>query len=41
VKFVAVSDTHTYHWDTYLPEGEVLLHTGDFTGNFDEDLDLN
>ena len=31
VRFVIVSDTHSKHSQLVLPEGDVLLHTGDFT----------
>ena len=31
VRFVFVSDTHTYHKSLKLPKGDVLIHTGDFT----------
>lgn len=32
MKFVVISDTHNKHRDISLPEGDVLLHCGDFTG---------
>ena len=39
VRFVHVSDTHHHHKNVYLPEGEVLLHTGDLVGNYgDRDI---
>ena len=31
VRFVFISDTHTYHKSMKLPKGDVLIHTGDFT----------
>lgn len=31
VRFVCVSDTHRRHRDLVLPDGDVLLHAGDFT----------
>ncbi len=31
VRFVCISDTHTKHKSIALPEGDVLLHAGDFT----------
>lgn len=40
VRFVALSDTHCYHELVDLPEGEVLLHVGDFTGNYGRSSDL-
>eukprot|EP00051_Salpingoeca_urceolata_P032655 m.16736 g.16736 ORF g.16736 m.16736 type:complete len:550 (-) comp5323_c0_seq1:132-1781(-) len=33
-RFVVVSDTHTMHDRLHLPEGDVLLHCGDFLGNY-------
>lgn len=38
MKIVAISDTHTYHDYIDLPEGDVLVHTGDFSfqGNREE-----
>jgi Icc-related predicted phosphoesterase len=40
VRFVCVSDTHTKHTELRLPPGEVLLHTGDFVGNYGRGSDL-
>lgn len=40
VRFVALSDTHTYHNAIELPEGEVLLFAGDFVGNYGRSNDL-
>lgn len=31
VRFVVISDTHNKHDDLVLPDGDVLLHCGDFT----------
>ncbi len=31
IRFVCISDTHTKHNKVKLPEGDVLLHAGDFT----------
>lgn len=31
MKFVCISDTHSYHRQLKLPEGDVLLHAGDIT----------
>lgn len=30
-RFVAISDTHGLHADVAIPDGDVLLHAGDFT----------
>jgi Icc-related predicted phosphoesterase len=32
IKFVCISDTHGMHNGIDLPDGDVLIHTGDFTG---------
>lgn len=34
VRFVHVSDTHNMHDHLALPEGDVLIHTGDAVGNY-------
>lgn len=34
LRFVHVSDTHHHHQRVHLPPGDVLLHTGDITGNY-------
>lgn len=34
IRFVHISDTHNYHEYIHLPEGDVLLHTGDIVGNY-------
>lgn len=31
MKIVAISDTHTLHDNVQVPDGDVLIHTGDFT----------
>ena len=31
-KLVLISDTHTMHEDLVLPQGDILIHAGDFTG---------
>ncbi|MCC6422124.1 MAG: metallophosphoesterase [Phycisphaerales bacterium] len=31
-RFVALSDTHSLHRQVKLPDGDVLIHAGDFTG---------
>lgn len=31
IKFVCVSDTHNRAEEVQLPEGDVLIHCGDFT----------
>lgn len=31
LKLVLISDTHTYHRKVELPDGDVLVHAGDFT----------
>lgn len=43
VRFVCVSDTHRHHRDLELPEGDVLIHAGDFTqhGNVEEVIEFN
>ena len=30
IKFVIISDTHGQHHDLHLPEGDILIHAGDF-----------
>ena len=30
-KIVTISDTHTHHRRVELPEGDILIHAGDFT----------
>jgi predicted phosphodiesterase len=31
-KIVFISDTHNYHDEVKLPEGDILVHSGDFSG---------
>lgn len=31
MRIVAISDTHTHHMDVVVPDGDVLVHAGDFT----------
>jgi Icc-related predicted phosphoesterase len=31
-RIVFISDTHTMHEDLVLPQGDILIHAGDFTG---------
>lgn len=33
MRIVAISDTHNLHNGTQIPEGDVLIHAGDFTEN--------
>lgn len=40
VRFVHVSDTHGLHRRVHVPEGDVLVHTGDLTGNYATDANL-
>lgn len=37
MKLVIISDTHGYHDDLDLPDGDVLIHCGDVCGLSDED----
>lgn len=42
-RIVCISDTHTKHWEIpYIPEGDILIHSGDFTlsGKDDEIIDF-
>eukprot|EP01089_Gocevia_fonbrunei_P021474 TRINITY_DN8361_c0_g1_i3.p1 TRINITY_DN8361_c0_g1~~TRINITY_DN8361_c0_g1_i3.p1 ORF type:complete len:257 (+),score=19.35 TRINITY_DN8361_c0_g1_i3:280-1050(+) len=42
-RLVCLSDTHTKHWGiSHIPDGDVLIHSGDFTmcGREDEVLDF-
>ena len=42
LKIVAISDTHGMHRAVTVPDGDVLIHSGDFCGlgNFLEVLDF-
>lgn len=40
VRFVAVSDTHRLHDLVDIPQGEVLLHGGDWVANYGREYDL-
>ena len=31
MRLVCISDTHTFHEDVNLPDGDILIHAGDFT----------
>jgi Icc-related predicted phosphoesterase len=37
VRVVCISDTHTYHESVDLPQGDILVHAGDFTFRGRED----
>ena len=39
MKFVTISDTHGKHRELRLPEGDVIIHAGDFC-HFGSDADL-
>jgi len=42
-KIVCISDTHNFHNDVDVPDGDILVHAGDFTltGTLNEVLDFN
>jgi len=42
-KIVCISDTHNFHNDVDVPDGDILIHAGDFTlvGTLNEVLDFN
>jgi hypothetical protein len=42
MKLILISDTHTYHRQVELPEGDILIHAGDFTarGRWGEVIDF-
>lgn len=42
-KIVAISDTHMRHRDLEVPEGDILIHAGDFTrkGKLEDVIDFN
>jgi 3',5'-cyclic AMP phosphodiesterase CpdA len=33
IKFVCVSDTHGLAWKVQVPDGDVLIHAGDFSNS--------
>ncbi len=43
MRIVALSDTHNQHWNMSVPEGDILIHAGDFSfqGSQREVLDFN
>ena len=43
LKIVCISDTHNNHRELNLPEGDILIHAGDYThfGNEDDAIDFN
>lgn len=43
LKIVHVSDTHMSHWQLKMPDGDILVHTGDISGvtNMRELIDVN
>lgn len=43
LKVVMVSDTHNKHRDVEVPEGDILIHAGDFTryGKIEDAIDTN
>ena len=41
IRVVAISDTHTMHNNLELPEGDILIFTGDSVANFDFDSPLD
>ena len=43
MKIVCISDTHNQHNEINIPEGDILIHAGDFTtlGKFDEITSFN
>ena len=36
MRFVIISDTHGLHQELELPEGDILIHAGDFCGHYGE-----
>ena len=42
-KIVCISDTHNYHHDVDVPDGDILIHAGDFTlaGSLGEVVEFN
>eukprot|EP00299_Pterocystis_sp_00344_P017933 c8977_g3_i1.p1 GENE.c8977_g3_i1~~c8977_g3_i1.p1 ORF type:complete len:209 (-),score=32.59 c8977_g3_i1:59-685(-) len=43
MRFVCISDTHNHHRDIVVPDGDVLIHAGDFTnyGKEEHAVDFN
>jgi Icc-related predicted phosphoesterase len=41
VKVVHISDTHNLHRSLVLPKGDLLLHTGDWSGNYRAPYEIN
>ena len=43
MRIVCISDTHCKHWQIPLPDGDILIHSGDFTnsGNEKQIVDFN
>jgi Icc-related predicted phosphoesterase len=43
MKIIALSDTHNQHWKMTIPDGDILIHAGDFSfhGDQREILDFN
>ncbi len=43
MKLICIADTHSYHHDVKVPDGDVLIHAGDLTmvGSLHELLDFN
>ena len=31
IRIVVISDTHTKHYKMTIPDGDILIHAGDFT----------
>jgi hypothetical protein len=31
MKIIGISDSHGSHWDIKVPDGDILVHTGDFS----------
>lgn len=43
MKIISISDSHTYHRQLEIPDGDVLIHAGDITfkGEIDVLIDFN
>lgn len=43
MKIISISDSHTYHRQLEIPDGDILVHAGDITfrGEFDVLIDFN